>query len=329
MLRRLDRRLVHYPLRRPFRISRGVKVSADVVAVAIGAGGHLGRGEGVPYDRYGETPDGALAAIALVAEMITQGGGRAALAEALPAGAARNALDCALWDLEARIAGQSVSALLGRPAPRPVASAITIGIDTPERMAAVAGAVASVPVLKVKVDGVAPEAQIAAVRSAAPTPRLIVDPNESWTIDHLVRLEGFLIDHRVDLLEQPLPADDDQALDAHAFRVAICADESVHVTADLDRLEGRYSHVNIKLDKTGGLTEALLLQAEARRRGFGVMVGCMVESSLGIAPALQLASDADFVDLDGPLWLADDLPGGVNDDHGVLAPPSRGFWGEL
>ena len=329
MLRHLDSRLVRHPLRTPFRISRGVKLSTDVVMVTITDGDHAGHGEAVPYDRYGETPDGALAVIAGVAELIAKGGNRMALAAALPAGPARNALDCALWDMEARIAGRSVSALLGRSAPRPIASAITIGIDTPERMAAVSGALASVPVLKVKVDATAPEAQIAAVRSAAPAPRLIVDPNESWTIAHLARLEGFLVDHRVDLLEQPLPADADTVLDARAFPIAICADESVHVAADLDRLEGHYSHVNIKLDKTGGLTEALTLEAEARRRGFGVMIGCMVTSSLGIAPALQLADEADFVDLDGPLWLAADLPGGVSDHDGMLAPPAPGFWGEL
>ncbi|MCP3733444.1 dipeptide epimerase [Sphingomonas sp. RP10(2022)] len=327
MLRTLDAGHHSFALTTPFRISRGVKAVADVVAVTIRQGDAVGWGEAVPYARYGETIDAALAAIDGVRGLIEQGGDRPALATALPPGAARNALDCALWDLEARRAGTSVAALIGRPAPGPVPSAITIGLDTPEAMAAAAARVAGVPLLKVKVDRNDPLRQIAAVRAAAPTPRVIVDPNESWTLPDLHAWDAELAALRVDLLEQPIPADADAGLRAADYTIPICADESVHVAGDLDRLVGRYTHVNVKLDKAGGLTEALALVEAARARGFGLMVGCMVASSLGIAPALYLAGEADFVDLDGPLWLAEDRVGGVRDDAGILLPPAAGFWG--
>lgn len=327
MLRTLRATHDRFALNAPFRISRGVKTSADVVTVTIQQGGRTGRGEGVPYPRYGETIENALAAIAGVAPLIEAGASRAELAAAMPASAARNALDSALWDLEAQIAGTSVAALAGLPEPVPVASAITIGIDTPDAMAAVAARATNVPLLKIKVDRGGARAQIAAVRAVAPGPRLIVDPNESWTIDDVVALQDFLIEHRVDLLEQPVPAGEDAGLASITSRVPICADESLHTSADLDALVGRYTHVNIKLDKAGGLTEALALADAARGRGFGLMIGCMVCSSLGIAPALLFAGEAEFADLDGPLWLASDREGGVRDEGGVLVPPVPGFWG--
>ncbi|WP_375419816.1 N-acetyl-D-Glu racemase DgcA [uncultured Sphingomonas sp.] len=327
MLRTLIATHQRFGLRAPFRIARGVKTAADVITVTIRQGAQEGRGEGVPYARYGETIEGALADIAAMAPLIERGGSRMDLSAAMAAGAARNAIDNALWDLESRIAGTSVATLADRPAPGPVASAITIAIDTLEAMETAAARAAAVPLLKVKVDRDNAAAQIAAVRAAAPAPRLIVDPNESWTMAEVVALQDLLVAHRVDLLEQPLPAGADGDLAGFASRVPICADESLHTAADLDALVGRYAYVNIKLDKTGGLTEALALVDAARTKGFGLMVGCMVCSSLGIAPALLIAGGAAFVDLDGPLWLADDRAGGVVDDGGMLSPPAPGFWG--
>lgn len=327
MLRTLYARHDRFALRTPFRISRGVKTVAEVVTVTVRQGAAEGRGEGVPYPRYGETVEGALAAIEAVRPLVESGAGRAELARAMPPGAARNAVDCALWDLEARLAGHSVAALAGLSEPVPLASAITIGIDAPDAMAAAAARAARAPLLKVKVDADHAADQIRAVRAAAPEPRLIVDPNESWTIADLERLEQLLVAERVDLLEQPLPAGEDAALAGRAWRVPVCADESLHTAADLDGLAGRYSHVNVKLDKTGGLTEALALTHAAKARGFGLMIGCMVCSSLGIAPAMLLAGEAEFVDLDGPLWLADDRAGGVVYRDGILSPPDPDFWG--
>lgn len=327
MLRHLDARHDRFGLNAPFRIARGVKTAADVVTVTIRQGDAIGRGEGVPYPRYGETIDDALAAIAAVAPAVVTGLSRHDLMRAMPPGAARNAIDAALWDLEARLAGIGVHALADLPEPQPVASAITIGIDAPDAMATIAARSAHVPLLKVKVNRVDAEAQIAAVRAAAPGPRLIVDPNESWSIDEVIRLQDVLVAHRVDLLEQPLPAGEDEALAGFASRVPVCADESLHIADDLDTLAGRYAFVNVKLDKTGGLTEALSLVDAARARGFGLMMGCMVCSSLGIAPALLLAGGAAFVDLDGPLWLSEDRAGGVVDRAGMLSPPAPGFWG--
>ena len=327
MFRTVAARHDSYPLRAPFRIARGSKTTADVVTVTVTQGAHVGRGEGVPYARYGETVADSFAALAQAAPLVEGGAGRDELARALPPGAARNALDAALWDLEARVAGSSVAALAGLAAAAPVASAITIAIDTPEAMAAVAARHARAPLLKVKVDRAAPEAQIAAVRAAAPGARLIVDPNESWGAADLSGLDAFLVAQRVDLLEQPLPAGEDEVLAARRPSVPVCADESLHTTDDLDRLAGRYTHVNVKLDKAGGLTAALALARAAEARGFGLMVGCMVCSSLGIAPALLLAGGAAFVDLDGPLWLAEDYPDGVSDRDGMLTPPAAGFWG--
>ncbi|OWK29404.1 N-acetyl-D-Glu racemase DgcA [Sphingomonas dokdonensis] len=327
MSRTLEARHDGFALHTPFRISRGVKTVADVVTVTVRQGDHVGRGEGVPYPRYGETVDGSLAAIEDIRSLIEGGASREELARAMPAGAARNAVDCALWDLEGRLAGTSVAALAGRAAPEALASAITIGIDAPEAMATVAERHAAVPLLKVKVNRDEAEAQLAAVRAVAPAPRLIVDPNESWRVEDVARWQDLLLRYRVDLLEQPVPADDDAGLEGLGSRIPICADEALHTRADLPRLRGRYDYVNIKLDKTGGLTEALALADAALEMGFGLMVGCMVSSSLGIAPAMLVAERASFVDLDGPLWLAADREGGVCDEAGWMQPPAPGFWG--
>jgi L-alanine-DL-glutamate epimerase-like enolase superfamily enzyme len=325
--RRLEARHDSFALHTPFRISRGVRTATEVVTVTIHQADVIGRGEGVPYPRYGESVEGVLAAISGVRAAIEAGADREALLALLPAGAARNAVDCALWDLEARQAKCSVAALLGRPAPEPIASALTIVIDTPEAMRDAAARVAHAPLLKVKVDAVDPAAQLRAVRDAAPAPRLIVDPNESWTEAVAAAMRDVLVECRVDLLEQPAPAGDDCWLAGFDAGVPVCADESVHVADDLGALAGRYDLVNIKLDKTGGLTAALVLAREARARGFGLMTGCMVSSSLSIAPAMQVAALSDFADLDGPLWLSEDRAGGVRDRGGVLHPPAAGFWG--
>jgi L-alanine-DL-glutamate epimerase-like enolase superfamily enzyme len=328
MLRTLAAGPQRFALSRPFRISRGVKTAADVVHVTLSEGAVRGRGEGVPYPHYGESIASALAAIEAIRPALEAGADRAALPALLPPGAARNAVDCALWDLDARLAGSSVAALTGGTVPAAVASALTIAIDDPAAMARTAALHATAPLLKVKVDARDPAAQVRAVRAAAPGAALIVDPNESWDQALLAALQPVLVEARVALLEQPVPAGADDWLEHFASAVPICADESFHVAADLARVARRYDVVNIKLDKTGGLTAALEAVAAARAAGLGVMVGCMVSSSLSIAPAFHLARHADFIDLDGPLWLADDWAGGVTDRHGMLGPPQSGFWGQ-
>jgi L-alanine-DL-glutamate epimerase-like enolase superfamily enzyme len=329
MRRTLSARHDRFALTQPFRISRGVKTAADVVTVQIGEGGAVGRGEGVPYARYGESIDSALAQIESARPFIERGGDRRALLKELPAGAARNAIDCALWDLEARLSGMSVAAMIGAAEPGRLASALTIVIDTPDAMARAAAAVADAPLLKVKVDANDPEAQIRAVRKAAPRAALIVDPNESWDQALVEAMQPVLEAAKVALLEQPIPADADDWLEGFESRVPICADEAVHVAEDLARVARCYSHVNVKLDKAGGLTAALELAHAARWAGLGLMTGCMVSSSLSIAPALHVARMSDFVDLDGPVWLKEDYPGGVRDEGGLLAFPEKGFWGTV
>lgn len=327
MLRTLRVRHDRFALTRPFRIARGEKIAADVITVTLREGGLEGRGEGVPYARYRETIDTAFAAVEAVRDAIEEGADRAALDGLLPPGAARNALDCALWDLEAQRAGTDVHTLIGAPAPQRLASALTVVIDTPAAMAAAAAAIADVPVIKIKVDAQDPASQIRAVRAAAPAAALIVDPNESWDQSLVIAMQAVLVEARVALLEQPVPAHADEWLEGYAPSIPICADESVHVATDLPRVARRYQMVNVKLDKAGGLTAALELAQAARDRGLGLMTGCMVSSSLSIAPALHVARMSDFVDLDGPIWLKEDYPGGVRDEHGYLLPPAPGFWG--
>ncbi|HYJ81352.1 MAG TPA: N-acetyl-D-Glu racemase DgcA [Allosphingosinicella sp.] len=326
MPRRLHARHDRFALSRPFRISRGVKTAADVITVTVGEGDVAGRGEGVPYPRYGESVEAALAAVEEARPAVEAGAGREALQALLPPGAARNAVDCALWDLEARLSGIDVASRLGVACDRLV-SAITLGIDTPDAMAEAAALHSRAPLLKVKVDSDDPAARIRAVRSAAPAAALIVDPNESWDQRLLEEMQPVLLEADVDLIEQPVPADSDSWLAGFVPAVPICADEAVHVAADLDRIALRYQAVNVKLDKTGGLTAALELAHAARARGLILMTGCMVSTSLSIAPAFHVAAMSDFVDLDGPLWLREDRPGGVRDEGGMLVPPERGFWG--
>ena len=311
---RITARHESLPLTAPFRISRGVKTAAEVVVVEAEQDGLVGRGEAVPYARYGETVESVLA-------QVRYGGD-------LPAGAARNAIDLALWDLRARLEGRSVAEMTGRPLPDQIVTAVTVSLDGPEAMHAAALAVADAPLIKVKVDAQAPEAQIRAVAEAAPNARLIVDPNEGWDFRLLDSLQPLLAGLNVDVLEQPIPASDDGALEGYQPAVPIMADEAAHTAEDLPALRGKYQAVNIKLDKSGGLTEALAMHDAARALGFKVMTGCMVASSLAIVPALHIAAVSDFADLDGPWWIKDDRPGGVRVEGGMLYRPAKGFWGE-
>lgn len=316
-----------WPIRGVFRISRGAKTEAEVVVATIESGGFRGRGECVPYRRYGETLDSVVTAIEALRPRLHADFSRAALQSSMPAGAARNAIDCALWDLEAKRAGTSVAALAGLAAPRPVLTAYTLSLDTPQAMAEAARAAAK-PLLKLKLGGDdADLARVAAVHAAAPGARLIVDANEAWAAGDVLPLARALAPLGVVLIEQPLPAGADEALAGIDSPVPLCADESCHTAADLPRLVGRYSHVNIKLDKTGGLTGALLLADAAEAAGLGLMIGCMVGTSLAMAPALLLAGRADFVDLDGPLLLDRDRVPALAFEGAVIQPPAPALWG--
>ena len=316
-----------WPIAGSFTIARGAKTEAAVVLAGIGDGAASGRGEAVPYPRYGESVPEILHAIEAMAGAVAAGLDREGLRAAMPPGAARNAIDCALWDLAARRTGRSVAELAGLPAPRPVETAYTISLATPDSMAEAARHAAHRPLLKVKLGGAGDPARIAAVRRAAPRSRLIVDANEAWSADTFAGNMAAAAAAGVELIEQPLPADQDGALADLARPVPVCADESVHVTADLPRLRGLYDAVNIKLDKTGGLTEAIALDAAAKAAGFKVMIGCMVGTSLAMAPALLLAGNADFVDLDGPLLLARDREPGLVYDGSRVMPAAPGLWG--
>ncbi len=316
-----------FPILGSFAISRGAKTEAAVVVAAVEDGGFRGRGECVPYARYGESLDGTLAKIESVRPAIEAGAGRAVLQTFLPPCAARNAIDCALWDLEAKRSGIPVHVLAGVPAPQPATTAFTISLGTPDEMAKAAAKVSARPLLKIKLAGEGDAARLAAVRSAAPGARLIVDANEAWVEADLERNLEDCAKHGVLLVEQPLPAGRDAVLARIPHIVPICADESVHDRTGLKDLRARYDAINIKLDKTGGLTEALALADQAELLGFDIMVGCMVATSLAMAPALLLASRARFVDLDGPLLLAHDRPEGLCYEGSIIHPLSRELWG--
>lgn len=316
-----------WPIRGSFRISRGAKTQAEVVVATITADGFTGRGECVPYKRYGETIAAVVAAIEGLGPPLEWGLSRLELQSALPAGPARNALDCALWDLEARRAGVTVADLAGLPTPRPVTTAYTLSLDAPQAMG-IAARTAAKPLLKLKLGGDGLDlARVAAVHAAAPDARLIVDANEAWAPGEVERLAGEMAGHGVVLIEQPVPAGQDAALAGLKSPVALCADESFHTAADLDRLAPFYSHVNLKLDKAGGLTEAIAIRERARALDIGLMIGCMVGTSLGMAPATLLAGEADFVDLDGPLLLARDREPGLRYEGAVMYPASTALWG--
>ncbi|PWR19169.1 N-acetyl-D-Glu racemase DgcA [Zavarzinia compransoris] len=316
-----------WPIAGEFRISRGSKTEAEVVVATLRQGGHAGRGESVPYRRYGESVEAVVADLHALMPRIAEGLDRRGLQDALPPGAARNAVDCAFWDLEAKQAGTTAAALAGLAEPRAAITAYTLSLGPAEVMAAAAAAAAK-PVLKLKLGGDGQDlARVAAVHAAAPGARLIVDANEAWTVDDLLAFGPALAAQGVVLIEQPLPAGADGALAGVRSPVPLCADESCHTVTDLPRLAGLYSHVNVKLDKTGGLTAALDLVEGARAAGLGLMIGCMVGTSLAMAPALLLAGGADFVDLDGPLLLARDREPGLRYDGAVIQPPPAALWG--
>ncbi|MEQ1952453.1 N-acetyl-D-Glu racemase DgcA [Mesorhizobium sp. CN2-181] len=316
-----------FPIAGAFTISRGSKTEAEVVCCVIRDGGHAGRGECVPYRRYGETIEGVIEAIESARTDIEAGAGRQDLLRLMRPGAARNAVDCALWDLEAKIGGTPVATALGVRETQPLTTAYTISLDTPAKMAAQARANAGRPLLKVKIGGGGDLDRIAAVVAAAPESRIILDANEGWTEANLEENLHAAAGLGVALVEQPLPAGKDAALRHIRRPVPVCADESLHTADDLKSLSGLYDAVNIKLDKTGGLTAALVLRDRARELGFSIMVGCMVGTSLGMAPAVLLAQGADFVDLDGPLLLARDREPALAYSGSLVSPPSPDLWG--
>ncbi len=316
-----------WPMRGTFRISRGARTETPTVIAEVEEDGAIGKAECVPYPRYGESSDSVLAEIESVRPAIEGGMSIAALQDAVPAGAARNALDCALWDLAAKQGGKRAWEVAGIEPPPPVLSAVTLSLDTPENMAAAARASAHLPLLKLKVTGGGDLQRVTAVRGGAPDSRLIVDANEGWRPEMLDSLLPALAGLGVELVEQPLPAESDDILLGREFAIPLCADEACHTRADLDRLHGRYPMINVKLDKSGGLSEALALVREARARGFRIMVGCMVGSSLAMAPALLLTPFAEYVDLDGPLLLARDCQPGLCYDGVTVHPPEAELWG--
>ena len=315
-----------WPLHHPFRISRGSRTEAQVVVVTIRDGEHVGRGECVPIKRYKQSVASVLAEI----ESIQNAGhlDRDKLQQLLPPGAARNALDCAFWDLEAKRSGKRVWELANIPIIEQVATSFTISLDTPERMADAASAAAELTVLKLKLGGDEPDlARVEAIRTAAPQARLLVDANESWSLRHYHSIVAALSELGVELIEQPFPANSDDVLQTLDHPIPICADESCHTTADVRRVKNRYEAINVKLDKTGGLTEALRLCDGARENGFKLLIGCMVCTSLSIAPARLLACNANWIDLDGPLLLSRDREHGLCYRNGLIGTSARELWG--
>ncbi|MDW4498607.1 N-acetyl-D-Glu racemase DgcA [Sulfitobacter sp. D35] len=312
-----------FPLAQVFTISRGSRTEAQVLTVRVSDGGVTGWGECVPYARYGETLESVTAQIEGLGGAVT----RETLGGLLPAGAARNAVDCALWDLAANRAGKRAWEIAGLDAPGPVITAYTLSLDTPEAMRAQAEKNAARPLLKIKLGTPDDMPRLEAVRAGAPEARIIVDANEGWSADVYADLAPHLLRLGVDLVEQPLPAGEDEALRGLERPVPVCADESCHDRESLAGLKGKYDVVNIKLDKTGGLTEALALRDAAQRQGYGVMVGCMVGSSLAMAPAVLVAQGARIVDLDGPLLLAEDRDHALTFDDQGIHPPTAALWG--
>ena len=321
----------NWPIAGSFAISRGAKTEAAVVVAELGGGKARGRGECVPYSRYDETVESVMTQIKTMGPLIAGGLDRLALQDAMPPGAARNALDCAFWDLEAKRTGRPVHALAGLPAPHPLTTAYTISLAPPAAMAEAAAKVAARALLKVKLGGNndlgGDAARIAAVRAAAPYATLIVDANEGWDERSLSANLAACAEAGVVLVEQPLPDGRDQALAKLKRPIPVCADESAHDRRSLPALVGKYDAVNIKLDKAGGLTEALAMAAQAERLGFTIMAGCMVATSLAMAPAMLLAQAARYVDLDGPLLLAKDRPEGLRYEGSLVYPPAAALWG--
>ncbi|MCR9135323.1 MAG: dipeptide epimerase [Alphaproteobacteria bacterium] len=314
-----------FPLAEVFTISRGSRTEARVVSVSVSDGVDTGRGECVPYARYGESVEGVIETIVSLRDVLDLDRDR--LLQHLPAGAARNAVDCALWDLQAKRAGQRAYQLAGLAEPQPVQTAYTLSLDTPEAMQEKARAHADWPLLKIKLGGEGDLTRLEAVRRGAPDAAIIVDANEGWTVGTYQALAPELVRLGVKMVEQPLPAGEDDGLSGLERPLPVCADESCHDRASLAQLQGKYDMINIKLDKTGGLTEALALKRDATALGFDIMIGCMVASSLAMAPALLLAQGARFVDLDGPLLLASDRPDPLLYDAAGVHPSNPELWG--
>ncbi len=325
---RLTVAIERFPIAGAFTISRGSRTEAAVVVARVAdEAGFAGQGECVPYARYGESVESVAALIAAQGEAVAAGLTRAELLERLPAGAARNALDCALLDLEAKQLGRPAHEILGLTAPTSAVTAYTLSLGTPESMEEAARKAAARPLLKVKLGGAGDPERIAAVRRGAPESRLIVDANEAWRPETLEANLAACVAAGVGLIEQPLPAGDDAVLEGMQRPIPLCADESLHDRTGLDALAGRYDAINIKLDKTGGLTEAVMLAHEARARGLSLMIGCMVGTSLAMAPAMLLAHHADYVDLDGPLLLARDREPALRFEGSTIHPPEAALWG--
>ncbi|MEQ8356615.1 MAG: dipeptide epimerase [Kiloniellaceae bacterium] len=319
-----------WPIRGTFTISRGSKTTADVVMVELAensAGGQVGRGEAVPYARYGESMQSVVEQIESLHGALAEGLDRHGLQAVLPAGAARNAVDLAFWDLECKLSGKPHWELAGLPAPGPVTTAYTLSLDSVDNMARKAHENALRPLLKLKLAGPEDLDRVTAVRHNAPDARIIVDANEGWTAAQYSALAPQLAELGVEMIEQPLPAGDDAALAEIERPVSVCADESCHDSATLAGLKGRYDMINIKLDKTGGLTEALKLKAAAEAEGYGVMVGCMLATSLAMAPGVLLAQGVAVVDLDGPLLLAEDRDPALRIEGSLVYPPETALWG--
>ena len=319
-----DVRSESWLLAKPFTISRGTKTAADVVVVELtDDNGHQGWAECVPYPRYNESIDGVIAQIKEYAHITD----RDELRRSMPSGAARNALDCALWDLSAKQAGKRVWELASLPVPEPTITAETLSIGDPDQMGDAARDLKDAPLIKAKLNRDMIITRMAAVRDAAPAARLIIDPNESWDMDTLREVAAPLADLGVEMIEQPLPATDDHGLADYDCPVDLCADESCHTADTLPDLKSRYQMINIKLDKTGGLTEAISLAQAGHKLGFGIMIGCMVGTSLAMAPATLLSPYARFVDLDGPLLMKTDRENGLEFNQGYVSPPTPALWG--
>ena len=315
-----------WPLKNVFRISRGERSETQVVVVTVTDGQHTGRGEAVPIKRYNQSTATVSAQIESI--KTEKNLDRHRLHKLLPAGAARNALDCALWDLEAKKSGKRVWELANVAMKPEVETSFTISLDSADKMAAVAKAKANAPILKLKLNGDDVDlARVEAVRGAALAARLLIDANESWSPEHYRKIVPALRNLGVELIEQPFPASADEILEALDHPIPVCADESCHTSEDLPRLANRYEMINVKLDKTGGLTEALHLSERARQAGFKLLIGCMVGTSLSMAPARVLASIADYVDLDGPLLLARDRESALPYRNGRIGLPPRALWG--
>jgi L-alanine-DL-glutamate epimerase-like enolase superfamily enzyme len=326
-MRHLEAAIEVWPIAGEFRISRGAKREAMVVVATIRDGEHAGRGECTPYPRYGETPEGVLEAIHAMGPRVGGGLDRAGLLSAMQAGAARNAIDCALIDLEAKQSGRRAAGITGAPVPPRVLTCFTLSLASPAAMAKQAEAQWRLPLLKLKLGGPEDAERMRLVRKARPEARLVADANEGWAEADLERLLTIAAECGFETIEQPLPARADGLLSRIVRPVAVTADESVHVAGDLAKLRNRYDGVNLKLDKTGGLTAALATAKVAAAAGFDIMVGSMVATSLAMAPALHLTGFARWVDLDGPLLLAKDRVPGIAYDGAWITPPGPELWG--